>query len=286
MAEALKVNMIPKIIHQIWISRKNSTMPPFCQDFSDEWKKLHPHWEYHLWDNESIKKYFFDKILLELWINPTYDEAAVTNRLRFLILKEYGGVYCDIDAKPIKPLDELILPQYSAIIGKMDPSEEHKIPTDVSVLIFESEHIVVKELLETGNWKRVRAGWMAKFIFSKADKTFNILDSNAFFGHILTPDTYVLHWPYRLHSWGKNEISEPVILSTPQRVVVHASHLQKRTIGIGDLVAIGAQPIAKVIDKVAGGKTNLQNCGGCNQRKDNLNKMVPDIMHPFTSSKK
>ena len=43
--------------------------------------------------------------------------------------------------------------------------------------------------------------------------------------------------------------------------------------GAGDVVKIVAQPIAKVIDAVAG--TNLQTCGGCEQRRQSLNKKFP-----------
>ena len=43
------------------------------------------------------------------------------------------------------------------------------------------------------------------------------------------------------------------------------------TKGLGDLVKVVAQPIAKGIDAVAG--TNLQNCSACEQRRQTLNKM-------------
>ena len=43
--------------------------------------------------------------------------------------------------------------------------------------------------------------------------------------------------------------------------------------GAGDIVKIAAQPIAKIIDAVAG--TNLQTCGGCEQRRQSLNKKIP-----------
>jgi hypothetical protein len=46
-----------------------------------------------------------------------------------------------------------------------------------------------------------------------------------------------------------------------------------KTIGLGDRVERIAQPIAKVIDKVAG--TNIQECGGCKKRKEWLNNNFP-----------
>jgi hypothetical protein len=43
--------------------------------------------------------------------------------------------------------------------------------------------------------------------------------------------------------------------------------------GLGDAVAIVAQPIARMIDKVAG--TDIQHCGGCQRRRNKLNEMFP-----------
>jgi len=47
----------------------------------------------------------------------------------------------------------------------------------------------------------------------------------------------------------------------------------KRITGLGDVVYSIAHPIAVAIDAVAG--TNIKGCGGCNQRRDALNKLVP-----------
>ena len=43
--------------------------------------------------------------------------------------------------------------------------------------------------------------------------------------------------------------------------------------GLGDVVAIVAQPVARALDAVLG--TNLQNCGGCAKRQATLNAVVP-----------
>jgi hypothetical protein len=56
------------------------------------------------------------------------------------------------------------------------------------------------------------------------------------------------------------------IKPTPVNVAV-------RITGMGDVVARIAQPIAKVIDKVAG--TNIANCGGCKKRQEAMNKAIP-----------
>lgn len=52
-----------------------------------------------------------------------------------------------------------------------------------------------------------------------------------------------------------------------------------RKFGLGDAVAIVAQPVAKAIDKIAG--SDLQNCLGCEERKARLNAILPDVTDPF-----
>lgn len=48
-----------------------------------------------------------------------------------------------------------------------------------------------------------------------------------------------------------------------------------KKIGLGDAVAILAQPVAKVVDAIAG--TNLKNCLSCAERKANWNQSFPSI---------
>lgn len=49
--------------------------------------------------------------------------------------------------------------------------------------------------------------------------------------------------------------------------------VKKKITGIGDVVHKIAQPIAKSIDRLAG--TNIQGCGGCQKRRETLNKAFP-----------
>jgi hypothetical protein len=45
--------------------------------------------------------------------------------------------------------------------------------------------------------------------------------------------------------------------------------------GLGDAVASVAQPIAGALDRVLG--TNIKGCGGCAQRRETLNAIIPDL---------
>ncbi len=70
------------------------------------------------------------------------------------------------------------------------------------------------------------------------------------------------HTPKPLELSKERIIAFKKISKTPQR-------------GLGDKVESIAQPIAKIIDKIAG--TNIQGCGACKKRKEYLNKKFPKI---------
>lgn len=56
----------------------------------------------------------------------------------------------------------------------------------------------------------------------------------------------------------------------------------KAPLGLGDVVAAVAQPVAHAIDAVAG--THLARCGGCTGpggRKERLNEAMPDVLRPL-----
>lgn len=45
--------------------------------------------------------------------------------------------------------------------------------------------------------------------------------------------------------------------------------------GLGDVVAVVANPIAAAIDKLSKGKTKLKGCSACAKRKEMLNQLLP-----------
>lgn len=73
---------------------------------------------------------------------------------------------------------------------------------------------------------------------------------------------------------------------TPLPPIVHRPDMMtppprpKPPVGLGDVVASVAQPIAAAVDKLTGSR--LVGCGPCGQRKDKLNRLLPNILKPFT----
>jgi len=73
---------------------------------------------------------------------------------------------------------------------------------------------------------------------------------------------------------------QPKIITRVEREALKAAAKDQppQITGAGDAFAIVAQPIARIIDKVAG--TDIEHCGGCKKRRAAWNKAIPFIVLP------
>jgi len=133
--------MIPKIIHQIWIGKKQ---PP--QELMDTWKISG--YEYVLWDEEKLRSlqmvnkdkydYFYDKGLY-------YGSADIA---RVEILHQYGGVYIDADTKRLKDLPNEWF-DYNFFAVKVSSNEKDvKYRIANSIMACEQESSLMKDYLD------------------------------------------------------------------------------------------------------------------------------------------
>lgn len=115
-------NIIPKIIHQIWMQGYDNISQENKKKIVNT-KKIHLNWQYILWDENSIIE------LLNKSENVKYKEKFnkfiyMHQRIDFakiMILNEYGGIYIDMDCDVIKNLDDLFEKNknYDFIISKI-----------------------------------------------------------------------------------------------------------------------------------------------------------------------
>jgi len=94
-------SMLPKIIHNIWLQGYENLSTTIKIQHNDI-KQLNPEWEFIIWDNNTIekllKKYpsvykkYKNVASYSNNINNTKSDIA-----RYIIMKEYGGLYCDIE---------------------------------------------------------------------------------------------------------------------------------------------------------------------------------------------
>ena len=96
---------IPKIIHQLWVGP--NPMPDHCQSFVNKMKEVNPDYEHRVWGNEVFEDLYKDDPYLQEYVsNPeVYKWAFICDRIRLLLLRDYGGIYCDVDCNPIQSFD-------------------------------------------------------------------------------------------------------------------------------------------------------------------------------------
>ena len=98
---------IEKNIHHIWVGPKERP-----KKWMDTWPKMHPDWNYVLWDN--------DKVFSRKWKNQNVIDAykakgkwhGVADVIRYEILYDYGGFMPGADSECIRNISELFENNY------------------------------------------------------------------------------------------------------------------------------------------------------------------------------
>jgi hypothetical protein len=140
---------IPKIIHQIWIGPYK--MPEEFAKYAASWQELHPDWQYKLWQDRDVDTLdFSDRDLYDK--SSTYQEKAAI--LKYAILKNFGGLYADIDCKPVRKFDYLHY-GYSFYTGILPPNDsENNVWVSGSIIGAAPNNLIVTQTL-----KQIRAVW-------------------------------------------------------------------------------------------------------------------------------
>jgi mannosyltransferase OCH1-like enzyme len=113
--------LIPKIIHQIWLGK--AELPSLYLRYQQEWKKLHPDWNYILWTENEIDKLEFST--KELYAKSK-DYLEKADLVRYEVLNKFGGVYADFDVEPKINLDSLIY-KYEFFAGLEPSYKQYKV---------------------------------------------------------------------------------------------------------------------------------------------------------------
>ena len=133
---------IPKRIYQTW---KTKNLPWGIKNVITNMIELNPSYSHYLYDDEEIDKFVlenYDGEIVDCY-NMLNIGAAKADLWRYLILYKYGGIYLDIDAAILKPLDTLIRQDDTAIITR----EMYEGLFNQWILIFKKGHPLLKEII-------------------------------------------------------------------------------------------------------------------------------------------
>ncbi|MDC0008777.1 glycosyltransferase [bacterium] len=199
---------IPKKIHQVWIGFKSP--PDWCIRFGEEMQAMHPDWEYKLWTHDDIFNHLYkDDVFLQNYLTEpeTYKWAFIADRVRLLLLRDFGGVYCDLDAKPIRSFDVILdkLQSNHTFFAGMKPTQEHNTLIDCTVLGSVKNGRVINECLdryETIYWAHGCKTFNDQII-QTMDTDVALFGYEYFYNDQVTDNTIILHdvEETRLFSW-------------------------------------------------------------------------------------
>ena len=98
--------MIPKIIHQTWISQ--DSIPKAYKECVDSIKAKNADYEYRFYDDNDCIIFIENKFPEFLNVYKFLTPVEKADLFRYLIVYEYGGIYLDIDCYCVENFDSLI----------------------------------------------------------------------------------------------------------------------------------------------------------------------------------
>jgi len=95
---------VPKIVHLTWKSR---TLPTRWKKIIDAWKRTNPDWKIMFWSDVDNRNYIAKNYPDFLPVFDSYPyNIQRADAIRYFLLKDFGGVYCDMDIEVMGSLNE------------------------------------------------------------------------------------------------------------------------------------------------------------------------------------
>jgi mannosyltransferase OCH1-like enzyme len=91
------------LIHQTW---KTEQVNGRWVNFVKSVKRYHPGWEYRLWTDEDLDQYVKTNVPEFYPIFSAYPRPIMrADAIRYIMMRDFGGMYCDLDYEFIRPYD-------------------------------------------------------------------------------------------------------------------------------------------------------------------------------------
>jgi hypothetical protein len=203
---------INRIIHQLWIGDR--PMPEREAAWCLAMRRMNQNWDYRLWGNVLLEKFASDPYVKALQ-DRGEPLAFLADRLRILLLAEFGGLYVDCDAQPLKPFDSIDVwddPRAGFVYGVRDPYRPdvalHRgvACVDNTILASEPNGKMVKRLLDC--WRPndivITGHRVGLTILRHADASCRGLGFEYFYAMSAQPNSIILHDCHNAGTWVKD----------------------------------------------------------------------------------
>ena len=108
--------LIPRVIHQTY--RSLDAVPPAAAALMRTWRAVNPGWETRFWSDAACAAFVaseFPEYAAAYAALPKHVERA--DFFRYLVVLRHGGVYADVDTECRTPLDSIISPTDTLVVG-------------------------------------------------------------------------------------------------------------------------------------------------------------------------
>lgn len=113
---------IPKVFHQTW---KTEHIPPEYASYVAKLKAMHPGWDYQLWTDQAARDFTAAHYPDFLSVYDSMPRNIMrADVIRYLILKQVGGFYLDLDYEVYRPFDDLVADNRLILPKSRDETEE------------------------------------------------------------------------------------------------------------------------------------------------------------------
>ncbi len=193
-ARSSKKTLIPKVLHQIYLTDAGKEMPKIYKQLQQIWITKHPGWRYKLWGFKEIEQF---GLINKKKFDEALGYAAKSDIARYEILYRLGGVYVDTDFLCLKPLDKLNN-RHDFYVGmephiRDDIDALHRFIISQAIIGSRPGHPILKKCIEELANKSFALGedpvFMTGPIFF-GDCLFSAIDTSATSRSVVLPPTY------------------------------------------------------------------------------------------------
>jgi len=142
---------IPKIIHQTapTDTSKWHEIWPKCQE---SWRRNFPDWEYKMWTDEDLDEFMKTKYPEHYEMYKSYHMHIMrVDAARYFILKEYGGIYADMDFECLRNFEDVLPDDKVSVAESAFEGEIYQNALMISPKNHPLWDVVIKELVKFKN---------------------------------------------------------------------------------------------------------------------------------------